>query len=71
MVPLEIFPPVMFRIAHLFPHAWALEALNASITTGAGRVQVSTDLAVLAAYAIALLGVATVLLRRSITSHAS
>ncbi len=71
MVPLEIFPPVMFRIAHLFPHAWAIEALNGSIATGAGPGEVWTKLAVLAAYAVALLGVATVLLRRSITSHAS
>ncbi len=71
MVPLEIFPPTMFRIAHLFPHAWAIEALNGSIATGAGPAEVSTDLAVLAAYAIALLSVATVLLRRSITAHAA
>ena len=71
MVPLEIFPPTMFRIAHLFPHAWAIEALNGSIATGAGPGEVSTDLAVLAAYAIALLSVATVLLRRSITAHAA
>ncbi len=71
MVPLEIFPPVMNRIAHLFPHAWAIEALNGSIATGAGPGQVWTKLAVLAAYAVVLLAVATVLLRRSITSHAS
>jgi ABC-2 type transport system permease protein len=71
MVPLEIFPPVMSRIAHLFPHAWAIEALNGSIATGAGPGEVAAKLAVLAAYAVALLGVATVLLRRSITSHAS
>jgi ABC-2 type transport system permease protein len=71
MVPLEIFPPTMFRIAHLFPHAWAIEALNGSIGTGAGPAEVSTDLAVLAAYAVALLSVATVLLRRSITAHAA
>lgn len=71
MVPLEIFPPVMYRIAHLFPHAWAIEALNGSIATGAGPADVATELAVLAAYAFSLLGIATILLRRSITSHAS
>ena len=49
----------------------AIEALNGSIATGAGPAEVSTDLAVLAAYAIALLSVATVLLRRSITAHAA
>ena len=67
MVPLEIFPPLMYRIAHLFPHAWAIEALNDSIAVGAAPSQVATDLWVLAAYAIALLAVATVLLRRTLT----
>lgn len=71
MVPLEIFPPVMYRIAHLFPHAWAIEALNASIATGAGPAEVSTELWVLAAYAIGLLAIASVLLRRSITGRAT
>ena len=66
MVPLEIFPPLMYRIAHLFPHAWAIEALNDSIAVGAAPSQVATDLWVLAAYAIALLAVATVL-RRTLT----
>ena len=71
MVPLEIFPPVMLRIAHLFPHAWAIEALNASITAGARPPEVATDLWVLAAYAFGLLALATVLLRRSITGRAA
>ncbi|MGZ8619052.1 MAG: ABC transporter permease [Actinomycetota bacterium] len=71
MVPLEIFPPVMYRIAHIFPHAWAIEALNASIATGAAPAEVSTELWVLAAYAIGLLAIASVLLRRSITGRAT
>jgi ABC-2 type transport system permease protein len=71
MVPLEIFPPLMYRIAHLFPHAWAIEALNSSVATGAGPHEVATELAVLASYALALLVVATVLLRRTITMRAS
>lgn len=71
MVPLEIFPPLMYRIAHLFPHAWAIEALNASIATGAGPAQVSTELWVLAGYAVGLLAIASVLLRRSITGRAT
>jgi ABC-2 type transport system permease protein len=67
MVPLEIFPPLMYRIAHLIPHAWAIEALNDSIAVDAAPSQVATDLGVLAAYAVALLAVATVLLRRTLT----
>jgi ABC-2 type transport system permease protein len=69
MVPLEIFPPLMYRIAHLVPHAWAIEALTASIGTGAPPARVVTELVVLAAYSVTLLAVATVLLRRTITLH--
>ncbi|MFN8232625.1 MAG: ABC transporter permease [Actinomycetota bacterium] len=69
MVPLDVFPPLMFRIAHLIPHAWAIEALNDSIATDASPAQVSTELAVLAVYAAGLLVVATVLLRRSLTTR--
>jgi ABC-2 type transport system permease protein len=71
MVPLEIFPPLMYRIAHLTPHAWAIEALNDSIATGAAPAEVSTQLTVLAVYAIGLLAVATILLRRTITQRAA
>jgi len=69
MVPLDVFPPLMFRIAHLIPHAWAIEALNDSIATDASPAQVSTELAVLALYAAGLLVIATVLLRRSLTTR--
>jgi linearmycin/streptolysin S transport system permease protein len=70
MVPLEIFPPTMYRIAHLTPHAWAIQALNDSIATNAAPAAVSTDLLVLGLYAVVLLSVATVLLRRTITERA-
>ena len=70
MVPLEIFPPGISRIAHLTPHAWAIEALNASIATSATPAEVAPDLTVLALYAAALLAVATVVLRRTITQRA-
>lgn len=69
MVPLDVFPPLMYRIAHLIPHAWAIEALNASIATDASPARVSTELTVLAVYAAGLLAVSTVLLRRSLTAH--
>jgi ABC-2 type transport system permease protein len=69
MVPLEVFPPVMNRIAHLIPHAWAIDALNASITNQAGPAQLLKELSVLAAYAAALLTGATVLLRRTLTAR--
>ena len=70
MVPLDIFPPVMNTIAHVTPHAWAIESLTASITTGAGPAEVGLELLVLAAYAVVLLAIATALLRRTIMSRA-
>ena len=69
MVPLEIFPPLMRTIAHLLPHAWALDALTDSITTGAGPGDVLPSLLVSGAYAAGLLAIATLLLRRSIVGH--
>jgi ABC-2 type transport system permease protein len=70
MVPLEIFPPLMARIAHLIPHAWAIDALTASIADGAGPAGVMTELLVLAGYATGLLILAAGLLRRAMVSHA-
>ena len=70
MVPLDIFPPVMNTIAHVTPHAWAIESLTASITTGASPAEVGLELSVLAVYAVGLLAIATPLLRRTIMSRA-
>ena len=67
MVPLEVFPPLMYRIAHLLPHAWAIEALTDSMATRAGPPKVASTLTVLGVYALALFAIATVLLRRTIT----
>jgi ABC-2 type transport system permease protein len=71
MVPLEIFPPTMYTIAHFIPHAWAIEALNASITQQAPPADVATELLVLVGFAVGLLAIATVLLRRTIVGHAA
>ncbi|MGZ5351842.1 MAG: ABC transporter permease, partial [Actinomycetota bacterium] len=35
MVPLEVFPPVMVTIAHVTPHAWALDAFDEIMREGA------------------------------------
>jgi len=69
MVPLELFPPAMERVAHVTPHAWAIGALTDALE-GAGPVDVASDLAVLAGYAAALLVAATVLFRRTLTRGA-
>jgi ABC-2 type transport system permease protein len=67
MVPLELFPPTMVTIAHVTPHAWAIDALTDGLT-GATPVDVASDLAVLGVYAAVLLAIATVLFRRTLTA---
>jgi ABC-2 type transport system permease protein len=69
MVPLEIFPPTIERIAHVTPHAWAIQALDEAMA-GATPADVAGKLAVLAVYAIVLLVGATILFRRTLTGRA-
>jgi ABC-2 type transport system permease protein len=71
MVPLEVFPPVMERIAHLTPHAWAIGALTDAIVRGSGPAQAWRDLAVLAAYAAVLFAVAVPAFRKSLIGTAT
>jgi ABC-2 type transport system permease protein len=66
MVPLEIFPDTMRTIAHIIPHAWAVQALDDLVTEGATAVDVLTEIGVLAAFAAGLLTVATWRLHRTI-----
>jgi ABC-2 type transport system permease protein len=68
MVPLEVFPPVMERIAHLTPHAWALGAMGDAITRGASPAEAWRDLTVLAIYGVVLFAAAIPLFRRSLIS---
>jgi ABC-2 type transport system permease protein len=66
MVPLEVFPSTMERIAHVTPHAWAVEGLTDVILENAGLTDVLTRVAVLAGFAVVLLTLATWRLQRSI-----
>jgi len=67
MVPLEVFSPTMRHIAHLTPHAWANDAF-AKLASGASITGIGVQLAVLAAFAAALLALATWRLRRTLTA---
>jgi ABC-2 type transport system permease protein len=71
MVPLEVFPPVMERIAHLTPHAWAIGALTDAIVRGSGPAQAWRDLVVLAVYAVGLFAVAVPAFRKSLMGTAT
>ncbi len=66
MVPLEVFPPAMRAVAHAVPPYWALEGWRRLIFDGAGLGSVLGHVAVLLVFAAALLGGATVLLRRQL-----
>jgi ABC-2 type transport system permease protein len=68
MVPLEIFPPVMRSIAHITPHAWALDAFGKVLGRGGMVADIWPQLAVLALYAAGLLSLAAVLFRRKLTA---
>jgi ABC-2 type transport system permease protein len=66
MVPLEVFPSTMERVAHVTPHAWAVEGLTDVILENAGLTDVLTQVAVLAGFAVVLVTLATWRLQRSI-----
>ena len=68
MIPLEMFSKTMKTIAHVTPHAWANEAFEELIGHGADVVDIAPQLGALAGFAVVLLGVASVLLRRKLTS---
>jgi ABC-2 type transport system permease protein len=66
MWPLAIVPEPMRIVGHLFPQAWAMDAFIALIAKDAGLAGITLNLAVLAAFAAALLTLATWLLRRAL-----
>lgn len=66
MQPLETFPPAMKTLAHVTPHAWALDAFTTVIRGDGGLADIAVELAVLAGFAAVLLATATYRLRRSI-----
>ena len=64
MVPLEVFSPVMRRVAHITPQAWANDAFAKLVGHDASIAGILPQLGVLAAYAAALLILAAWRLRR-------
>jgi ABC-2 type transport system permease protein len=66
MWPLAIVPEPMRLLGHLFPQAWAMDAFIALIARDAGLAGITRQLAVLAAFAAALLALAVWRLRRTL-----
>lgn len=67
MFPLELFGSTMTTVAHVTPHAWAVDAFTATIRDGATIADVLPEIGVLAGYAAVLVGIATWRLRLTIT----
>jgi ABC-2 type transport system permease protein len=68
MVPPEVFPEIMRTLSHVTPHAWAIDGLREVAIRDADLVGVVPQIAVLLAFAVVLLGLATVRFRRAATS---
>jgi ABC-2 type transport system permease protein len=66
MQPLEFFSPAMLVVAHLTPHAWALDGFETLIRGGGGIADILIELGALALFALVLLSLATWRLRRSV-----
>jgi ABC-2 type transport system permease protein len=58
MVPLEIFPPTMLKVAHLTPHAWALDGLSELIRFDGGVADILVEIGVLLGFGAVLIGIA-------------
>jgi ABC-2 type transport system permease protein len=67
MLPIELFSDTMTRVAHLTPHAWALDAFAELVRNGGTVVDILPELAVLTGYAAVLLLLAAWRLRISLT----
>lgn len=67
MFPLDLFPATMQRIAHVTPHAWALDGYAELVRRGGTTVDILPELGVLVLYAVVLLSLAAWRLRVVIT----
>lgn len=65
MLPLELFPDTLRRIAHVTPHAWGYDAFAQIQRHGGGVLDVLPELGMLLGMAVLLLGAGAWALRRS------
>jgi ABC-2 type transport system permease protein len=66
MAPFEVFPGWLRSVAHITPHAWAVDAFTEVIQRGGGIGQIGLELAVLVLSGFLLLVAASISLRRVI-----
>ena len=67
MFPLELFSPTMLKVAHITPHAWALDGYAELVRRGGGPLDILPELGVLTLFAVVLLILAGWRLRVAIT----
>jgi ABC-2 type transport system permease protein len=67
MLPIELFSPTMTRVAHLTPHAWALDGFAELIRRDGTATDILPELGVLTGYAAVLLLLAAWRLRVVLT----
>ena len=67
MVPIEIFGEPMRTVAHVTPHAWAIDGFRGLIFDKAGLLGILPQIGVLGAMALGLVAIAIVRLRRQLT----
>ncbi|MEZ5176436.1 MAG: ABC transporter permease [Acidimicrobiia bacterium] len=67
MFPAELFSATMQRIAHVTPHAWALDGYAELVRRGGTTLDILPELGVLVGYAAVLMGLAAWRLRVAIT----
>jgi ABC-2 type transport system permease protein len=67
MFPLDLFSPTMQKVAHITPHAWALDGYAELVRRGGTVVDILPELGVLTLYAAVLLALAAWRLRVAIT----
>lgn len=67
MFPAELFSSTMQRVAHITPHAWALDGYAELVRRGGNTLDILPELGVLVLYAAVLMGLASWRLRVAIT----
>jgi ABC-2 type transport system permease protein len=67
MIPIEFMPSAMQTLAHLTPHAWAVDGLRSLVTNGGGLASVAPQVGVLLVYGSGLMALAALRFRAAIT----
>ncbi|MEV4082945.1 ABC transporter permease, partial [Nonomuraea fuscirosea] len=67
MVPLDLLPATMRQVAHLTPHAWAMDGFAELLGRNGTIAAILPQLGVLAGYAAALFALGTWRLRAALT----